>query len=144
MKTVGIIEGLGYPEFERLDMPEHHRVSCEIASRVQELDELMTGDESFPPGGILFIRRLYRLEARSRRAYRLVLDILSDQNSLSYSLDTLASRKMNKQGKRSSRQSWLQNAQADVEIVKEIWPEIGEVLSEIMKRRGTGDEPREL
>ena len=135
MKTVGIIEGLGYPEFERLDMPEHHRITCEIAARLQELDELMTGDENYAPGGIRFINRLGRLERRSRRAYRLILDILGGQESLSLSLESLAQRHTNKQGLPSSRQSWLQNAQADIKIIKEVWPDIGNVLEEIMKRR---------
>lgn len=135
MKTIGIIEGLGYPEFERLDMPEHHRITCEIATRLQELDELMPGDANYAPGGIRFINRLGRLSRRSNRAYRLILDLLGTQESLSLSLEALASRHPNKQGKPSSRQSWLQNAQADIKIIQEVWPDIGNVLEDIMKRR---------
>jgi hypothetical protein len=33
----------------------------------------------------------------------------------------------------------LQNAQADVELVKDVWPEVGDVMGELLKRRA-GDE----
>jgi hypothetical protein len=139
MRTVRIIEGLDYPRSEPSEPLEHHLLTCEIISRLQELDELLAGNESRAPGGIRLLHRLCAVERRSRRAYRLLLDMLSQQRSLSESLESLASRHSNRQGSRTSRQSWLQNAQADVVVISEVWSDVGEVMSELIKRRPPSD-----
>lgn len=128
MKTCRIIEGLDYPEDKREDPPSHHAITCEIISRVQQLDSILAG-EGCASGGMRLVNRLSTIARRSPRAYRLLIDMLSSQRSLSESFESLASRHEH------SRQSWLQNAQADVEIVTEVWEEVGVVMSELIKRR---------
>ena len=133
MKTCRIIEGLDYPEDKREDPPSHHAITCEIIARVQQLDSILAGD-GCASGGMRLVHRLSTIARRSPRAYRLLIDMLSSQRSLSESFESLASRHDH------SRQSWLQNAQADVEIVTEVWKEVGMVMSELIKRRQIDDE----
>jgi len=132
MRTVRIIEGVDYPG----DKPEasalHHSLACEIAARIQQLDSIIPG-EGCSPAGMRLVHRLSSIARRSPRAYRLLLDMLTSQESFSLSFDELASRHNH------SRQSWLQNAQADVEIVSEVWSEVGAVMSELIKRRSIDD-----
>jgi hypothetical protein len=135
MDTVELIEGMDYPEQAPEPSSLAHRITGEIAVRLQQLDEIAPGDESMPPAGIRLINRLAAVARQNRRAYRLILDMIGDRRSFSESLETLASRHVNSSGKPTTRQSWLQNAQADVETVKMIWPEVGEVMGEILKRR---------
>jgi len=132
MKTVRIIEGMDYPLEVPSPLPAAYCLLCEIASRIQELDELLPGGGR-APGGIRAINRLGAVERRSRRAYRLLLDMLTKQGSFSQSFESLGAKHNH------SRQSWLQNAQADVELVKDVWPEVGDVMGELLKRR-VGDE----
>lgn len=129
MKTVRIVEGLGYPKEFFEDIPTHYLLTCEIAARLEELDELMPASDK-ASGGVRLISRLAAVERRSNRAYRLIIDMLGKQDSLSLSYEELGAKTNN------SRQAWLQNAQADVKIVKEVWPEIGEAMELILKRRG--------
>jgi hypothetical protein len=126
---------MDYPEDVPEPKPAAHLITVEIMSRLQELDELDNGNESLAPAGIRLVNRLAALERRSRRAYRLVIDLLGAQHSLSLSLDQLASKHSNSKGNPTSRQNWLQNAQTDVELIKAIYPEIGNVVGEILKRR---------
>ena len=138
MKFVPLNENIEYSE----DIPEHkseaHLVVCEIASRLQELDsESSSIGNTFCPS-IRLLTRLTAIQRRSTRAYRLVLDILSSQDSLSHSLEALAQRHLNAQGEPSKRQAWLQNTQKDIEIIEELYPEIGRAVKEIMTRRGDG------
>lgn len=132
MKTCRIIEGLDYPQTKAEDPAPHHAITCEIIARVQQLDSIMAG-EGCASGGVRLLHRLSTIARRSPRAYRLLIDMLSSQRSLSESFDSLASRHEH------SRQSWLQNAQADVEIVTEVWEEVGLVMSELIKRRSSDD-----
>ena len=55
--------------------------------------------------------------------------MLTEQSSFSKSFEALGARHNH------SRQSWLQNAQADIELVKEVWPEVGQVMAELIKRK---------
>lgn len=126
---------MDYPEDVPEPKPAAHLITVEIMARLQELDEINSGNESLAPAGIRLVNRLAALERKSRRAYRLVIDLLGAQESLALSLDQLASKHQNAKGDRTSRQNWLQNAQADVEIIKSIYPEIGVVVGEILKRR---------
>jgi len=128
MRTVRIIEGLDYPEEEREDAPLHHILTCEILARLQQLDEELPGNGR-SPGGLRLINRLGSVERRSRRAYRLILDLLSEQLSLSKSYEELGGRRD------SSRQSWHQNTKEDISIIKQVWPEVGEAIEAILKRR---------
>jgi hypothetical protein len=64
---------------------------------------------------------------------RLIFNELSKQESFSESFETLGARRDH------SRQSWLQNAQADIELIKEVWPEVGTVMAELIKRRTADD-----
>ena len=123
---------MDYPLDDPSEPPAHYAILCEIASRVQELDELLPSNGK-APGGIRVVHRLGAIERRSRRAYRLLLDMLSKQDSFSKSYESLGARRNN------SRQAWLQNAQADIELIKEVWPEVGEVMSELIKRRSLED-----
>jgi len=133
MKTVRIIEAMDYPVGSSGKLPQHYLLLCEIAARVQELDELLPSSGK-APGGIRVINRLGAVERRSRRAYRLLLDMLSQQESFSESFENLGARRDH------SRQSWLQNAQADIELIKEVWPEVGTVMTELIKRRTVDDD----
>jgi hypothetical protein len=132
MKTVRIIEGMSYPSDEPPKAADHHAITCEIAARIQQLDSILPGDGCSPAGARL-ISRLSNLYRQSPRAYRLLLDMLSSQESFSLSFEELAARHDH------SRQSWLQNAQADVEIVSAVWSEVGEVMRELIKRRTLED-----
>jgi hypothetical protein len=127
---------MDYPEEIPEPKPRAHLITAEIMSRLQELDEIDNGNASLAPAGIRLVNRLAAIERKSRRAYRLVLDMVSKQESFSESLETLASRHLNAEGKPTSRQSWLQNAQADVETIRMVWPEVGNVIGELLKRRG--------
>ena len=136
MKTIQLIDGMDYPEDIPEPKPEAHLITAEIMSRLQELDEIDCGNTSLAPAGIRLVNRLAAIERKSRRAYRLVLDMVGQQDSFSQSLEQLASRHLNADGDPTSRQSWLQNAQADVETIKMIWPEVGNIIGELLKRRG--------
>lgn len=134
MKTVSLVEAMDYPEDIPSPLSDHHAIICEIMSRLQELDELGNGGGGLPIG-VRLVNRLSAIYRRTPRGYRLVLDLLGSQKSLSESLHTLASKHLNPQGKPCKRQAWLQNAQEDVEIIKSIFPELGEVVGEVLKRR---------
>jgi hypothetical protein len=136
LKTIQLIDGMDYPEDIPEPKPEAHLITAEIMSRLQELDEIDCGNTSLAPAGIRLVNRLAAIERKSRRAYRLVLDMVGQQDSFSQSLEQLASRHLNADGDPTSRQSWLQNAQADVETIKMIWPEVGNIIGELLKRRG--------
>lgn len=126
---------MDYPEDVPEPKPMAHLITAEIMSRLQELDEIDCGNASLAPAGIRLVNRLAAIERKSRRAYRLVLDMVGQQDSFSQSLEQLASRHLNAEGNPTSRQSWLQNAQADVETIRMVWPEVGEVIGELLKRR---------
>jgi len=136
MDTVELIEGMDYPETIPEPSTPAHQITAEIMVRLQQLDEIEHGDESTPPAGLRLINRLAAVARRERRAYRLILDMVGERRSFSESLEQLASRHVNSSsGDKTTRQSWLQNAQADIETIKLIWPEVGEVMGEILKRR---------
>ena len=136
MDTVELIEGMDYPEQIPEPSTPAHQITAEIMVRLQQLDEVQQGDVSTPPAGLRLINRLAAVARKERRAYRLILDMVGDRRSFSDSLEQLASRHVNSsRGEKTTRQSWLQNAQADVETIKMIWPEVGEVMGEILKRR---------
>jgi len=133
MRTIRIIEGMDYPQNVAASPPSHFALACEIASRIQELDELFPSKGGVASGGIRLVSRLGAVERRSRRAYRLLIDMLTDQSSFSKSFEALGASKGH------SRQSWLQNAQADIALIKEVWPEVGDVMGELLKRRFNED-----
>lgn len=135
MNTIELIEGLDYPEEIPESTPTAHKITAEILTRLQQLDEVAPGNESMPPGGLRMINRLAAVARKERRAYRLILDMVGDQRSFSDSLEELASRHQNSNGHPTTRQAWLQNAQADVDTITMIWPEVGSVMSELLKRR---------
>ena len=135
MNTVQLIEGLDYPEVEQANLPDSFKLTMEICSRLQELDEVIPSSETSSAGGLRFISRITAIARKSPRAYRLLIDMLSSQESFSLSIEELASRHLNSNGTPTSRQSWLQNAQFDIEIIKLYWLEVGEVMEELIKRR---------
>ena len=135
MNFVQLIEGLDYPEVSQSELPEAFKLTVELCSRLQELDELMPTTESRSSGGLRFMSRMTAIARKSPRAYRLLLDMLSSQESFALSIEELASRHMNSSGSPISRQAWLQNAQFDIEIIKLHWHEVGSVMEEIIKRR---------
>jgi len=135
MNTVQLIEGLDYPEVEQANLPDSFKLTMEICSRLQELDEVIPSSETSSAGGLRFISRIAAISRKSPRAYRLLIDMLSSQESFALSIEELASRHLNSNGTPTSRQSWLQNAQFDIEIIKLYWLEVGEVMEEIIKRR---------
>ena len=139
MNFVQLIEGLDYPEEIHGELPQSFKLTVEICSRLQEMDELMPHTEFRSSGGLRFISRMTALARKSPRAYRLLLDMLSSQESFSFSIEKLASRHLNSSGDPTSRQSWLQNAQFDIEIIKLYWLEVGEVMEELLKRRPESD-----
>ena len=139
MNLVQLIEGLEYPEQVHNELPEAFKLTIEICARLQELDECMPGTESNQAGGIRFISRISAIARKSPRAYRLLIDMLSYQDSFSMSIEQLASRHLNSNGLPISRQAWLQKAQFDVELVKGYWPEVGECMEELLKRRPQED-----
>jgi len=135
MKTVSLVEAMDYPEQVPDPRPNHHSIVSEIASRLQELDDIDKGSKLRLPSGARLVNRLAAIQRRSMRAYRLLLDLLGEGRSLSDSLETLGARHINSKGLPCKRQAWLQNAQEDVEIIKSIYPELGEVVGEVLKRR---------
>lgn len=135
MNTVQLIEGLDYPEVEQANLPDSFKLTMEICSRLQELDEVIPSSETSSAGGLRFISRITAIARKSPRAYRLLIDMLSSQESFALSIEELASRHLNSNGTPTSRQSWLQNAQFDIEIIKLYWLEVGEVMEELIKRR---------
>tara|TARA_R100001224_G_C4009843_1_gene145774 strand:+ start:935 stop:1351 length:417 start_codon:yes stop_codon:yes gene_type:complete len=135
MKTVNLVEAMNYPEEIPDPRPDHHSIVSEIASRLQELDDIDKGSKLGLPMGAKLVNRLSAIQRRSMRAYRLILDLLGEGKSLSDSLETLGARHINSKGLPCKRQAWLQNAQEDVQIIKSIYPELGEVVGEVLKRR---------
>ena len=134
MKTVRLIDGIDYHQSDPEPKPDAFLITAEIAVRLQELDEKLTSEGS-PPGGLRLISRLSRIGRTSPRAYRLLIDMLGEQQSFSQSLEELASAHKNSKGVATSRQCWLQNANADIKLITSIWPEVGEVMLEVFKRR---------
>ena len=126
---------MDYPASPPEQLPAVHAITSEILTRLQELDELSQGDESLPPAGIRLVNKLAAVERRNRRAYRLILDMVGDQKSFSHSLEALGASHVNSSGDPTSRQSWLQNAQSDVDLICEVWSEVGVVMRELLKRR---------
>ncbi len=136
MDTVPLNDAMQTPSVRHDLKPSSHILACEIAARLQELDEIDNGDENYTPAGTRLVQRLAAVDRiAGRRAYRLILDVLSRQHSLADSLDTLGSRHYNANGKPQSRQAWLQHMQSDVEAIKICWPDVGNVLCAIMARR---------
>ena len=135
MNFVQLIEGLDYPDYEQANLPISFRLTIEICARLQELDEVMPSSTSQSAGGLRFISRISAIARKSPRAYRLLIDMLSSQDSFSLSIEELASRHLNSSGSPTSRQAWLQNAQFDIEIIKMYWLEVGQVMEELIKRR---------
>lgn len=134
MRTEQYIDEVGYQSDEPESSSQQHKLAIEIVARLQELDEIK--GSGAVPYGVQLIRRLTLVERKSRRAYRLLLDVLSQQRSLSDSLQELAARHQNAEGNPCSRQSWLQNMQADVALISIVMPELGKALTEVMERRG--------
>lgn len=136
MNTVSLNDAMQAPFVEPDAKPEPHLVACEIAARLQELDEIDQGDENKTTAGVRLIQRLAAVDRiAGRRAYRLIIDVLGQQLSLADSLDTLGKRHYSTNGKPQSRQAWLQHMQRDVDSIELIWPEVGSVLREVMARR---------
>lgn len=132
MRTVRLIDNMDYPEEKPEPQPEHHRIMGEWAERTKEMGDCSPrgNDDS-----VRLMRQLCKVHKESNRAFILMLDVLSNQKSLECSLADLAAKHTNSKGAPCTRQNWLQNMQADVEIVKTYFPEIGEVLDSIMQRR---------
>jgi len=141
MNFVQLIEGLDYPQETQGELPQYFKLTVEICSRLQELDEILPTSAEHWSGGLRFISRITAISRKSPRAYRLLLDMLSSQESFSMSIEELASRHFNSNGIATSRQSWLQNAQHDIEIIKLYWSEVGEVMEELLKRRPEAEQP---
>jgi hypothetical protein len=141
VKSVPLNENIDYPSPESEAKSEHHLIVCEIATRLQELDSHQSGIGAKIPLGVRLINRLSAIQRRSHRAYILLIDLLSSQESLSMSLESLASRHTNAQLSPTKRQAWLQNMQKDIDIISESYPEIAYALTEIMRRRHHPDSP---
>lgn len=135
MNTLPIIDNYDYPIDEPEPTPKHHAILSEIAERLTELGEISGEEKVFR-----IFNQLFKIYRQSPRAYRLVLDVLSKRDSISLSLEQLASNHRNAKGDETKRQNWLQNMQADVALVKLYLPEWGQALDAIMKRRSAGDE----
>jgi len=135
MKTVPIIDNYDYPVEEPEATPKHHAILSEIAERLTELGELSGEEKVFR-----IFNQVFKIYRQSPRAYRLLLDVLSKRDSLSLSLEQLASNHLNAKGDETKRQNWLQNMQADVALIRRYLPEWGAALDCIMKRRSAGDE----
>lgn len=133
MKTVRLVEGMDYPEEIPEPQAEHHTLLIEIFCRLQELDEHTACEER--PLGIRALHKLSRIEARSTRAYRLILDVVGRQRSFKDSLAKLGARHQNARGEPTSRQAWLQQAHQDIAIIKSAWPEVGDVMESLLRRQ---------
>lgn len=144
MNTVHLVEGINYSVAKPAKRSSVHSITIEIASRLQELDELDNGDESRSPAGIHLIQSLATICRRSPRAYRLLLDMLSQQKSVSESLDWLGSQHLNHKNNPTSRQSWFQNAREDARIIGQTFPHIGEAICDVLKRRANSYSEIEL
>lgn len=134
MIKVQLIDGLDYPEDKPEKSPEAFKITSEILVRIQELDELMPND-GMASGGIRLINRLSKINRISPRAYRLLIDMVGERQCFTLSLEDLGKRHLNNDGNPTTRQSWLQNAQFDIQIIKGAWLEVGEVMEEMLKRR---------
>ncbi len=141
MRTEQYIDACKYPAPKLEPLPPHHAILCEIAARLQEIDRIVAGvgDDDFThiesPAGVRIIKKLLGVYRASPRAYRLLIDLLSEQKSLAESLEVLASRHISSHGKQASRQAWHQNMQKDVKTLCEVWPEVGRELGRLMARR---------
>lgn len=140
MKPQQLIENVDYPQPEPEPLAVHHRILCEIAERLQELASILPNGTS---DVAKCLRRLHVIHLNSERAYKLLIDVLSTQKSLEMSLADLAAQHKNARGEPCSRQAWLQKMQADVAIITDYWPEVGNALAEIMVRRRNSDESHE-
>lgn len=132
MRTVRLIDNIDYPEEVPDPAPAHHLLMSEWAERTKEMGSVA------PKGNgsvVRIMRQLAKVHKESERAYLLILDVLSNQQSLEQSLADLAAKHTNSKGQPCTRQNWLQNMQADVEIIKLYLPEWGTVLESIMQRR---------
>lgn len=134
MQFVSVNEALKYEQPDTSGLEDRYGITCELAARLKELDR-MPQRVGTQPLGIRFISRLVAIERKSRSAYMLVLDLLSDQTTLSESLKTLGQGSLNAQGDPTSKQAYLQKNRKDIEIINDLWPEIAFALKDILIRR---------
>ena len=134
MQFVTVNEALKYEQPDTSGLEGKYAITCELAARLKELDR-MPQRVGTQPLGIRFISRLVAIERKSRSAYGLVLDLLSDQSTLSESLKTLGKGSLNANGDPTSKQAYLQKNRRDIEIINDLWPEIALVLKDILIRR---------
>ena len=134
MQFVSVNEALKYEQPDTSGLEDRYGITCELAARLKELDRIpqRVGTQ---PLGIRFISRLVAIERKSRSAYMLVLDLLSDQTNLSESLKTLGKCSLNAKGDPTSKQAYLQKNRKDIEIINDLWPEIAFALKDILIRR---------
>ena len=134
MQFVSVNEALKYEQPDTSGLEDRYGITCELAARLKELDR-MPQRVGTQPLGIRFISRLVAIERKSRSAYTLVLDLLSDQTTLKESLKTLGQGSLNAKGDPTSKQAYLQKNRKDIEIINDLWPEIALALKDILIRR---------
>lgn len=134
MQFVTVNEALKYEQPNTSGLEDRYGIPCELAARLKELDR-MPQRVGTQPLGVRFISRLVAIERKSRSAYRLVLDLLSDKTALSESLKTLGECSLNANGGPISKQAYLQQNRKDIEIINDLWPEIAFALKDILIRR---------
>ena len=134
MQFVSVNEALKYEQPDTSGLEDRYAITCELASRLKELDRIQqrVGTQ---PLGIRFITRLVAIERKSRSAYNLILDLLSDQTNLRESLKSLGKETLNSKGDPTSKQAYLQKNRKDLEIINSLWPEIAVCLKAILIRR---------
>jgi hypothetical protein len=136
MQFVSLDEALKYEQPDTTGLEDRFALTCEIASRLKELDSIKSkAYGSTQPMGVRLINRLAAIQRRSHGAYNLILDLLSEQVVLSQSLKDLGKESLNAHGKPTSKQAYLQKNRKEIEIINELWPEIGLALKTILTRR---------
>lgn len=138
MRTVHLLETMQYPVDTPEPTPEHHAIAVEIMQRLQDMDAQTVDDEELQ--GLKLLRKLYLISLRSTGAYRLMLDMVSNKQVLGESIRELASKHLRKGGNETSKQNWFQKAHREIEIVKQVWPEIGNEMERLINRRIAKDD----
>ena len=66
MRTVNPVEAMDYPEQIPDPRPDHHSIVSEIATRLQELDELDEGSKLRLPSGARLVLSLIHISEPTR------------------------------------------------------------------------------
>lgn len=135
MKALPLNDDVAHYQRDTSALPQHHALLGEIAARLIELDELPPMFSHTLSNTQVLVHRLNLIQTHTEVGYRLLLDLLSRQESMTMRYDDLAARHSNGRGGVTTRANWLQNAQNATRVIEPIWPEVAQAMAILLKRQ---------